>query len=176
MTYGPTLLQQLWAEMDRVTTRLLLPEVFEKQVADAIEAGHMVQHDLSSREELIARARGIAYALSLFMVPHFKSEDDIVREAAKRVRAKYTEDNSEPGTFTPYETPGLGSLVYQPPPGDNKYARTESAKPPAPKVRTIPPHLTPANIRTIKDSPMPVPLLCTAFDVTPEDIELIKSQ
>ena len=144
MSYGPSLLQQLWDRMDSVT-------------ASIIKGGGTVgEYDKGE-------ARGIAFALSLYMVPHFRTSDDIVREAVKRHKMKAAGEE--------YETPGLGSRTYEPPPGENKLASR-----PAPAKMKIPDHLTPDDIQDIKNSAFPIEMLASTYDTTPPVIKAIKSQ
>lgn len=92
--YGPSLLEKTWAELDRITALLFNGE---------------------KSEENIGYARGLAFTLSLFMVPHFTTPADIAREASKRYKMKAVDET--------YETPGLGTRKYEPPPGDFKTDR-----------------------------------------------------
>lgn len=117
MAYGPSLLQQLWDEMDRTTEQLMNPAVMvEVQLPGTSEITSM------SNEVAKGRARGIAHALSLFMMPHFTTEDAVVREAVKRYKMKKAGEE--------YETPGLGSRTYEPPPGDAKLATAPARRQP----------------------------------------------
>lgn len=94
--YGPSLLEKCWAELDRVTARLI----------DPILAG--------DKEQDKGYAQGLAFTLSLFMAPHLTTSQDIAREAKRRYENK---DNPE------YCTPGLAERKYEPPPGDHKLSR-----------------------------------------------------
>lgn len=58
------------------------------------------------------RARGVAEVIALFMPPHFRTTDEIVREAMKRYQA--AQEGRE------HKTPGLGDLKYTFP-DDPKY-------------------------------------------------------
>jgi len=101
-----TLVEQLWTELDTVVD-------------------HILDYDESSghtREYWQARATGLAFALSIFMVPHFRTEKEISAEAKVRY------DHRKAGT--PWTTIGLGSRNYEFA-GDNKYktlAETKKAK------------------------------------------------
>lgn len=66
------------------------------------------------RENVRGRARGIAEVLALFMPPHFRTPDEIAREALKRYQAATADPPQE------HETPGLGALRYVFP-NDTKY-------------------------------------------------------
>lgn len=101
-----TLISQMWDEMDRVT--------------EPLAQGQGSEYDKGY-------ARGVAAMLALFMVPHFTTPDEIVREAVKRYKAKAANEE--------YETPGLGSRNMEPPPGSaSKYVQPGAAKPAAAKA------------------------------------------
>lgn len=102
VTYGPSLLEKTWAELDRIT-------------------GLLVEGERS--EEGIGYARGLAFTLSLFMMPHFTTPADIACEAKKRYKMKLVNEE--------YETPGLGTRKYEAPPADFK---TEKQSPERAKV------------------------------------------
>lgn len=124
MSYGPSLLEQTWAELDQVTARLMTSP--NNRLVD--DRGY---------------AQGLAFTLSLFMVPHFTSPTDISREAKKRYQMKQTGEE--------YCTPGLVERKYEPPPGDHKLSRIseEKAKAMRPKSQ---PKLTQAEIDSIKNA------------------------
>lgn len=90
--YGPSLLEKTWAELDEVTARLM--------------AGDPTDTDKGY-------ARGLAFTLSLFMVPHFTTPGDIAREAKRRHQEKLA-GNEE------YCTAGLAYRKYEAPPTDHK--------------------------------------------------------
>jgi hypothetical protein len=60
--------------------------------------------DHPERRMWMERCRGVAEVLALFMPPHFRTADEIAREAMKRWQAA---QNGEPR-----RTPGLGDLKY----------------------------------------------------------------
>ena len=101
-----TLIGQMWDELDRVT--------------EPLAQGQGTDYDKGY-------ARGVAAMLAMFMVPHFTTADEIVREAVKRYKAKAAGEE--------YETPGLGSRRMEPPPGsESKYKVPATAKPYTRKV------------------------------------------
>lgn len=105
VSHGPTLLQQLWDEADSKYAEFRPLKAGEGHASEvAILQGQL---------------RGLAFALSLFMQPHLTSVADVSREVAKRYQMKQAGEE--------YETPGLGSRIYEPPPGDHKYATRTSA-------------------------------------------------
>lgn len=108
MSYGPSLLQQLWNKADNTYMELL---------------GWSSTHEPTPEAELdrqVLRGKLIGYcdALALYMVPHFTTQNEIANEIVKRYQ------KSEAGEE--YETAGLGSRTYEPPPGDHKLARQQS--------------------------------------------------
>ena len=117
MSAGPTLLQRTWDLLDSKTEIIMMPRVGDEN-----------ELSLQNRAEARHQARGIAEVLALFMVPHFTTADEIVREAVRRYKAKQAGD-------TEYETAGLGSRAWEPPPGDTKYKPVEQTATPAPRKR-----------------------------------------
>jgi hypothetical protein len=98
-----SLVNQLWVELDRVVD-------------------HIMDYDESSghtREYWQARASGLAFALSIFMVPHFRTEREISAEA------KVRRDHRVAGT--PWTTIGLESRRYEFA-GDSKYKTLSETK------------------------------------------------
>lgn len=67
----------------------------------------MARDDYPKKESDKARARAFAEVLAIFMVPHFRTADDIAREAMRRYKAQQAGEE--------YETPGLGTLKYMTP-------------------------------------------------------------
>jgi hypothetical protein len=151
MAYGPTLLQQYWDELDRVVA-LLMQNKPEPSYSDEWTKGY---------------ARGLAFTLSLLMVPHFRTQDEIIREAIKR---KQMLDAGEE-----YDTPGLGSRRFEPPPGDNKLATSppKAAPPVKPTPRIT---LTEEDQEEVRNSPMPAQLLASAYECSIAEIEYIQSK
>lgn len=99
---GPTLVEQLWAEIDAGYYKL--------------NNDNTITADQT--ENLKGYLRGIAFALAKFMQPHFNTADDIVRETHKRhVMATAGE---------PYETPGTGSRRQESPVGSGFVRTTEA--------------------------------------------------
>lgn len=92
-------------------TQTLLEQAW--QILDS----HMVQVQALSkehpqREVWMARCRGVAEVIALFMPPHFRTADEVAREAMKRYQAAQSGE--------PRRTPGLGDLKYTFP-SDPKY-------------------------------------------------------
>lgn len=123
MTYGPSLLEQTWTELDFYTARI-------------IEDGQ--------KEYDKGYARGLAKTLSLFMVPHFTTPDAIVKEAKKRYDMKKAGEE--------YCTPGLAERKYEPPPGDHKLSRIPAEKAKLSKPKAAEPALSAEQIAGIKNA------------------------
>jgi hypothetical protein len=70
--------------------------------------------------------RGMAEIIALFMKPHFSEGDEVVREAQKRYKAKKAGED--------YETPGLGSQRFVPPPGTKNPTQPAKEKKPSHKL------------------------------------------
>ncbi len=104
MSYGPSLLQQLWDKADEEYKIYV-----ELRVDPPTNAVLLTQGKL----------QGIAFALSLFMQPHLVTVADVSREVKKRSDMKAAGEE--------YETPGLGQRIYEAPPGNNKYETRSSA-------------------------------------------------
>lgn len=68
--------------------------------------------DHPDRPKWMGQARGVAEVIALFMPPHFRTADEVVREAMKRYQA--AQEGRE------HKTPGLGDLKYTFP-DDPKY-------------------------------------------------------
>jgi hypothetical protein len=133
-------MQQLWDRLDELTAQRM----------DAA-AGRI---QLDSEDELLVRgeSRGVAYALSIIVKPHFDSPTAILKHAIKRYKIARGELPSE-------ITPGYDS-GFLPPPGDDKYATTKAA--PAAKkatprkaaaassTKSTPLKITPEQVNTIK--------------------------
>lgn len=100
MAPGPTLIQQMWDEVD-------LQYNFFQEKKKIVGQN---EKDLAFTKGYL---RGCVKMLSIFMRPHFNTPDDIVREVHRRW------DHAQRGEE--YETPGLGSLRYTPPPGTKQY-------------------------------------------------------
>jgi hypothetical protein len=92
-----TLLEQAWGILDQ-----------HMGIVQSIDKDH------PERVIWMARCRGVAEVLALFMPPHFRTADEIAREAMKRWQAA---QNGEPR-----RTAGLGDLKYTFP-DDPKYKR-----------------------------------------------------
>lgn len=90
-----SLLEQAWGILDQ-----------HMAMVQSIEKGH------PERENWMNRCRGVAEVIALFMPPHFRTADEVAREAMKRWQAA---QNGEPR-----RTAGLGDLKYTFP-DDPKY-------------------------------------------------------
>lgn len=122
--YGPSLLEKTWAELDTVTAKLMEGE---------------------RSEENIGYARGLAFTLSLFMMPHFTTPADISREAGKRYKMKVVDPE--------YCTPGLAARRYEAPPGDHKLDRGGAQRASVVnKPKPAHPTLTAEQIQSIKNA------------------------
>lgn len=142
--YGPSLLEKTWLEMDRVT----------EQILDADEPEpNTPEH--AALAALKGRARGIAYTLSLFMVPHFDTENAIVREAVKRIQMKRAGEI--------YETAGLFERRYEAPPSNGK-------------ISTVKITLAKDAQKAICESPIDSVMLAKIYKVSVQQIEAIRAQ
>lgn len=86
-----TLVEQIWDKLDAEMVKIKSAPTSSAEQVDVLQATQ--------------RARAFAEVLAIFMVPHFRTADDIAREAAKRYKAKQAGED--------YETPGLGSRRYE---------------------------------------------------------------
>lgn len=124
-----SILEKAWASLDEVVADL-------KSKREDID-----------RDFLRGKARGIAEVLALFMPPHFRTPEDIAREALVRYKAATADPPEE------HETPGLGSLRYTFP-DDPKYktalAQTAETKRRAEKGRERVDEKTRGNILAVK--------------------------
>lgn len=127
MSAGPTLLQRTWDLLDAKVNFIM---------DDSLNAA-------PEKERAKYEARGIADVLAMFMVPHFATSDDIVREAMRRYKAREAGD-------TEYETAGLGSRRYEPP-AAVVMARADEARKPA-KTKTRAPSTPRATGKKIPDA------------------------
>jgi hypothetical protein len=110
MAAGPTLVMKMWDALDKSMTEIM-------------EAKYPVD-----QERAKIRARAQAEFIALYMTPHFTTADSVAIEARKRYNAR---QKDTPEYDPEYETPGLGTRRYQPPPGTEKYgvnSRTEPGK------------------------------------------------
>lgn len=109
MGAGPTLLQRVWDMLDAEVNEIQAPGIHSNEY-------HKI------------RARALADVLAMFMVPHFTTSDEIVKESLRRYKARIDGD-------TEYETAGLGSRRFEPPPGTDqiKYTDSKPIKQTAPK-------------------------------------------
>lgn len=122
MSAGPTLVQKMWMELD--TTMDSLMKAARQKPVDEDDAKQVqtVVHELRIR----ARAQG--EMLAMFMYPHFNNTDEIAQEAKRRWNARQVGD-------TEYETAGIGSRRFEPPPGTP--ARTTPSGPVKSTVKNV---------------------------------------
>lgn len=150
VTAGPTLLQRTWDMLDAEL--------------EAIIANQFGDDDVIAKHK--NRARAIAEVLAMFMVPHFTTADEIAQEASRRHQAKLNGD-------TEYETPGLGSRRYEPPPGSPIRGGMESRETKAPARKRSAfksgPKLDPAQVefckKALSDGTLDAPTLAGMFKV-----------
>ena len=111
-----TLVEKAWAILDSHMDELdLLPkpewptEGF-MQYDDPHEKLEEYVADCEHYANIKGRCRGAAEIIAIFMHPHFTDANQVAREAARRLAARKRQDAE-------YETAGLKTLRYQPPPG-----------------------------------------------------------
>lgn len=153
MAAGPTLLQRTWDMLDMHTHDLL----------------SNLDMDPMGRLTIASKARAIAEVLAMFMPPHFATADDIAREAKRRWLAK---QNGET-----YETPGLGSRAYEPPPGSpirsvgDKPARKTTVKKVASSTGKLIPDSALENVRKALDTKMfTVAMVAKTYGMTEPEV------
>lgn len=121
---GYSTIEKLWDELDMATMAIM--------EGNAIQLGD--QH--VDGMQLRGYARGLAFALSMMCHPHFKTQNDIVREAAKRYKIRKGQIPYEPTPtyrFNPLPAPS------SPPPGQRAaYHGATKAASPATVARTKP--------------------------------------
>jgi hypothetical protein len=148
MTYGPSLLEQLWLDADSAYRIAISDRLGNEPVKD-YHKGYL---------------NAMCKALALFMMPHFSTPKEIGAELKKR---------HESGDD--YETPGLNERRYDPPPGDSKLAtRAPSVGIRAsdkPKPKTL---LPPDVIEKIKKSTADASVWALSLGVTEADIQNIR--
>lgn len=121
-----TLVEDMWHKADAAYLRITEEDISEVELA-----------------QRKGTVRGMCEMIAIFMVPHFKTGNEVGRELMKRAAAHQAGED--------YETPGLGGRRYEPPPGESKYL--QDRKTPAvtevapPKQKT---KLTPDEIASIK--------------------------
>jgi hypothetical protein len=150
MPYGPTLVQQLWTKMDEETDKVM-------REGDGVD---------TQLFEAKCRARMMAEVLALFMVPHFKTPDECAHEAMRRHRAKKAGEE--------YETPGVGTQRYVPPPGTR---RTGTTKPLGANVDLSPSSkISPSDLDTIKKlaaKKIPTAKIAQVMGMTEEEVNAV---
>lgn len=155
---GPTLLQRMWDELDATMNSLK---------NDAPGSPEL--------NELKVRARAQAEFIAMFMVPHFRTANEVAKEAMRRYQARQGGDKE-------YETPGLGTRRFEPPPGVNKYAPTPKNTPKkaavaAPKVKNtkpLPDKAKPGVALALKSGKFTKQQLATMYGVSIETIEAVE--
>jgi hypothetical protein len=153
MGAGPTLLQQVWDMLD-VEVDLIYSE--------RIEFKDYHKH----------RARMIAEVLALFMPPHFRTPDEVAREGIKRYKAREAGDDR-------YETAGLGSRAFEPPPAAVAAAaefRTSSRTPakrsaPKPSGKSVPDSALPAVKQALETGMFTVAQIAKTYGMTEDEVK-----
>lgn len=143
-----TLVEKAWAILDSHMDELaLMPE----------------DEDPELRATLKGKCRGVAEILAIFMHPHFEDANEIAREAKRRADARARQDAE-------YETRGLKSLRYAPPPSEDmdKYKRE-------PKKKADNPLVTPEDAQKIRLAfgSFPTDMLAQAYGLTEQQVEEI---
>lgn len=152
MSYGPTLLQQLWDKADAALLELM---------------GWSSHHENTPESELdrqVLRGKLMGYceALALYMVPHFRTDIEVANEVVKRYQKKEAGEE--------YETAGLGSRTYEPPPGDHKLARQV--------VHQVKITLSKEDQELVRSTPVEAgsdELMARMFKCTPAEIKAIRN-
>lgn len=149
-------LQFIWKDLDEIMDVLMVTETPSEE-----------------RVEWQGRARGLAQALAILMPPFFHDPDEIAQEALVRWEKKQAGEE--------YETPGIGRLRFQSPPGADvmtpaglyrvspEHDPTLPKRPPAHSLsdQDI------AAIRKAKDH-FPIAALATAYGVTEAVIKYVQ--
>jgi hypothetical protein len=104
-----TLVEQAWDLLDSHMDELLLAQQ-QEPVDEFLVAS------------LKGKCRGVAEVLGMFMVPYFRNANDVAAEAKRRADARARKDAE-------YETAGLKSLRYQPPPDSPSKYKSGAAMP-----------------------------------------------
>lgn len=107
-----SLVGQCWQDLDEIMDQLMSPEG-KKENPQLGEYIWRSVDDHIKYERLRGQARGMAALLARFMVPFFRTPDEIAKEATRRYNARKSGDVS-------YETPGLAARKYEFP-SDDKY-------------------------------------------------------
>lgn len=142
------LVEQMWAKADEAYVELLTAK--ENHVENAVARWQ-------------GACRVAAELIALFMTPHFRTGDEVVREIVKRKEMK---DKGEQ-----YETPGLGYRIYELPRDE---AKPRISKPAAERV-AVPGKLTAEDIQMItfmKDA-QPIKTIAELFDITVPEVEAV---
>lgn len=147
MPAGPTLVQQMWEMMDNETKKVMVRSGVEMQ-------------DFEAK----CRARMLAEVLALFMVPHFHGADQIAREALRRYRAEKAGDKE-------YETPGVGTQRYVPPPGTRR--TPEPKKKAAPKIKSRFDESDTELLRNLAAKGQPIAKLAALMNATEDEVRAV---
>lgn len=153
---GPTLVQQMWQALDATMDSLMNPPGDPE------------------KRELKVRARAQAEFIALFMKPHFTTADMVAVEARRRYNARQ-EDTPE---YDPeYETPGLGSKRYTPPPGtpvlsrETKPAAKKASAPAKSKsTKPLPPEAIPGVKMALESGKFTVAQIAQMYGVSEEAV------
>jgi hypothetical protein len=114
-----SLVSQCWEDLDGIMDQLMNPagKVENPRLGESI---WRTTDDHIKYERLRGQARGMAVLLARFMVPHFRTPDEIAAEAKRRWKCR---QNGEDHT-----TAGLGSRSYDFP-SDDKYKAKQPVAP-----------------------------------------------
>lgn len=150
-----TLVEQLWAMMDADYATLLTSNQNDPwQSTDEITSIALLKGNL----------RGLARATAVFMTPHFNSPDEVVAEVVKRADMAIAGET--------YSTPGLGSRIYEPPPGDKgKYALVAQTVKADNKL--IDPEVEAKVMRAYKSGQFTLPELAEMFSLRIEEVNSV---
>jgi hypothetical protein len=117
------LVEKCWIKLDAVMDKLMIETKAGK--VDKPQLGESIWRSVDAQikvERLKGEARGMAELLAEFMVPFFRTGDEIAAEAGRRWKARQSGED--------YTTPGLGSRAFEFP-QDDKYSSRKPANAPA---------------------------------------------
>jgi len=138
------LVEQMWAKADEAFAKLL-------------EYNDTDNRDKSYHQ---GECRMAAELIAIFMTPHFKTGDEIVREIVKRQQMKAAGE--------PYETPGLGYRIYELPKDADKPREVKTAE----ARIAVPGKLSAEDISMIKfmKDTQPLKTIADLFDITMAEV------
>lgn len=153
---SPTLVQRMWDMLDETMSSLMNPP------------GDPEKRDLK------IRARAQAEFIAMFMKPHFTTADMIAVEARRRYNAR---QEGTPEYDPEYETPGLGTRRYEPPPGTPRFSRDakpestkKTAAPKAKASKPLPPEAIPGAKMAIESGKFTVAQIAQMYSVSEEAV------